>query len=273
MISNIQTDILILCVLYNQPLSSSKTFKSLLMYNHNVMLIDNSNQSFLDIPITSTWEYVNFINNPGLGHAYNYAVQYAKEKGYDWILITDQDTHFPSNAIEIYGNAIENNPDIKLFLPKVKIRNGKFMSPVKSMHYFSQLTMSPPLENINPAKYAIINSGLCINVDAFLEVGGYNEKVWLDFADIQFIERFANKYNKAYVVDLECIQSFSNEDQDSNQKMNRYKLFCDSIKHYEPINQFNKFWIFCVTLKRALSLSKQLTSLKPLYIFIKYYII
>lgn len=268
-----QNQILICLVIYNEVINNTKAYKSLVIHNvNNTFIYDNSTDILLNKNSSTSKGYFHDSYNSGLSKAYNFAAKYAKDKGYKWILLTDQDTFFPENAIEIYYNAIENNPDIKLFLPRVKIGNGGFMSPVKSIHYFSKIAMQCPLGIINPEKYSIINSGLCINIDAFFKVGGYNEKVWLDFADIQFIERFANKYDKAYVLDLECIQSFSNEEQDISQKINRYKLFCNSIKHYESTNRFNKFWIFCIVLKRALSLSRQSKSFKPFSIFAKYYI-
>lgn len=265
--------ILIVSIIYNEVLYESNTYRTLYHNLSDVFIIDNSEESpNKKVPLKESWIYLEQKNNPGISKSYNIAAEYAKRKGYNWILLTDQDTTFPPDAIDVYKSAIENNPRIKMFLPKVKIMIGEFMSPVKSTHYFSRLSHYSPSGRINPKKYAIINSGLCINVDAFFEAGGYNEKVWLDFADIQFIEKFAKKYDEAYVIDLECIQSFSNEGQNINQKINRFKLFCDSIKHYEPSNRLNIFWIFCVTLKRAVSLCKQSKSIKPLSILVKYYL-
>ena len=253
---------------------STIAYKSLICRKlNNTILYDNSINAEFNNSYSSYEGYIWDSNNSGLSAAYNFAAKYAQNKGYKWLLISDQDTYFPNNAVEAYEHAIKTNPDIKLFLPKVVTANGKIMSPVKSTHYFSRLSHHSPSGIINPEKYAIINSGLCINVEAFFEVGKYNEKVWLDFADIQFIERFAKKYKDAYVIDLECTQSFSNEGQNINQKINRFKSFCDSIRHYEPNNRLNKFWIFCVTLKRALSLSKQSKSIEPLSIFVKYYLL
>ncbi len=125
---------------------------------------------------------------------------------------------------------------------------------------------------INPKKYGIINSGLLISLDAFFFVGGYNDRVSVDFADFQFIERYSNVFKEAYVVDVTCKQSFSNEGQTIEQKLTRYKMFCNSLKNYEPIKARNRLWISMVVIKRALSLCIESRKLSPLSFLIKYYL-
>lgn len=267
--------ILVVVVCFNQSIDKSLSisfFKNQSQY-FDLIIYDNSTIHYpcdtLDIA------QINIIrdeNNSGLSKAYNYAASFAKENGYDWLLIADQDTFFPENALEIYNSAIKDNPDISLFIPKVKTQGKKYMSPVKMRHYVTKLQDSCPIGIINPSDYGIINSGLLIKVDAFWAVGGYNEKVWLDFADFQFIERFGSKFDKAFVVDMECVQSFSNEEQSISQKLSRYKHFCTSVKHYEPVNKLNKFWINLIVFKRAGSLCIQSKSLSPIITYFQKYL-
>ncbi len=217
--------------------------------------------------------YVSDIENGGVSKAYNEAAIFAKENGYNWLLIADQDTFFPSSIYEKYYDALLQNTTINLILPKVRVaKEGKYMSPVRKNHFFSRLSDSVPTGQINPAHYSIINSGILVKVDAFLNVGGYNENVWLDFADFQFIERFTKKYDKAFVVNVECIQSFSDEIPDIHQKIYRFKLFCSSVKYFEPRKLIDHIWIFGVVVKRCLSLVLQSHSLKPFSIIRKYYL-
>lgn len=270
--------ILICTVLFNQNLENCNSFKSLLNSYDDVIIIDNSSSKIIINEIVAKnnkWKYVRYPSNPGLSFAYNYASKYALENGYNWMLISDQDTIFPEGAIDVYLSTLKENPDIKLFVPKVLVLAGteKYMSPVRMIHYFTKLSTNCPSGIINPTSYGIINSGLLINISAFWEVGGYNEKVWLDFADFQFIERFGTKYNKACVINCECEQHFSNEVQTINQKLARFKYFCSSLKHYHPVNKANYFWIITVALKRALSLCIKSKSLKPISILTKDFIL
>lgn len=272
--------ILIALVLYNSILEESQAFNSLcnnsiLNQNNNIkfLIYDNScHTNYPTLPHNLIAYYASDPQNGGISKAYNYAANYAKKKGFEWLLFADQDTVFDYHILMKYITSIKNNPDINLFLPKIRISyNGSYMSPVKKNHFICRLSDDVPSGMINPRNYGIINSGLLINVDAFLNVGGYNERVWLDYSDFQFIERFSQKYDKAFVIDGECIQSFSNDTPDIEQKINRFKLFCSSVKHFEPTKKSDLFWIFTSVVKRALSLSLQTRSNKPLIILFREY--
>lgn len=273
--------LLIVIVIYETKIYDSVAFKSLSenitdnYVNFKIIIYDNSKCKSEEISFRDSLleNYIWDSNNGGVSKAYNYAARYAKANGFDWLLLADQDTIFPRNIIENYIEAINNNQDIKLFLPKVRVApNGKFMSPVKNYFFITSLSNTAPSKIINPSKYGIINSGMLINVDAFWNVGGYNNKVWLDYSDFQFIERFSNKYHKAFVIDNECIQSFSNDNPDFNQKITRFKLFCSSVKNYQALKPLNKLWIGYSVLKRAISLTVKSRGIEPLYIFLKYYL-
>lgn len=273
--------LLIIIVIYEAIIKECVAFKSLcgsISYKgcfSKILLYDNSKtMSEVDFSgNTNIEKYIWDASNGGVSKAYNYAAKYAKEHGFDWLLIADQDTFFPNNIILFYKEAVHNNPDIKLFIPKVRIsENGRFLSPVKNRFFFTRISNIVSSGIINPAKFGIINSGILINVDSFLNVGGYNEKVWLDYSDFQFIERFSYKYNKAYVVNCECIQSFSDDIPDVNQKIRRFKLFCSSVKFYQPVRAINKLWIGISVLKRTISLTLQSRSLKPMVIFLNDYL-
>ncbi|MBD5267197.1 MAG: hypothetical protein HDS41_03265 [Bacteroides sp.] len=269
-------NLLVVIILYKKDLEDSIAYQTLTKASAKSFLIyDNSPVPGKTPSVhNAKIHYVSDTSNQGLSHAYNYAADYAIKHGFDWIFISDQDTFFHDGIIREYDRAVKENPDIKLFLPHVRIAvDGKYMSPVKINRYFAKLSDSAPAGIINPGNYAIINSGMMINTAAFINAGGYNEKVWLDFADFQFIERFARKYDRAFVIDLDCIQSFSDKEDTITQKIARYKNFCSSVKHYQPIKASDRFWIFLVTLKRCASLCAQSKKLTPISIFLKEYIL
>lgn len=269
-----KTKILQVIVIYNIQFDD---LKNKIPSHLDCIIIDNSYESLIKpknrLKGKTNFIYVHFPNNPGLSYAYNYACEYAANKGYNWILISDQDTIFPENYYLIYEAAVKNNPQIKLFCPKVIIPNGKYLSPVPLRHFFPRFEHSVPTGIINISNFAIINTGLLINVKAYQEIGGYNNKVWLDYADFQFIERFNKYYSEGYVIDITLTQSFSNEVENIIDKINRFKKFCSSIKHYESSSYKNKIFIHLAVLKRTLSLCSQSKSLIPFRIFFKNYIL
>lgn len=266
--------ILVVIVIYNMKLSESKAYNSLgKCKNAKFFVYDNSPTIHPGKYNDNVLLYVNDTNNGGLSKAYNYAAKYADKNGFKWLLLADQDTYFPENILSIYYSAIEENREMMLFVPKVRINKQKYLSPVKNNHYISYLSNNCPTGKIDSSKYGVINSGMLINIRAFWNVGGYNEKVWLDFSDYQFLKRFSSMYKEIFVVDIECMQSFSNEDHNFDEKLKRYKCFCSSLKNYKPLRSFNKFWIGLMVFKRALSLSLSIKSFSPLLIYINKYLL
>lgn len=268
-------NILIVIVLYEESLFSCTTYKTLIdaCKCRDVYIYDNSPQSchtYDDFP--SSWKYISDTTNPGLSYAYNRAAEYAKKNGYEWMLLTDQDTIFSYNIIEKYINAINNNQDIMLFAPQFKTTKDKWFSPVRLFHNINLHT-----NMILPGRYALknyspINSGMVINVDAYMQVGGYNESVFLDYSDFQFIEKFKQKYPHFFLLDAVCEQNFSNEIQSKRQKYNRFHLFCRSLRNFQCDSMFDKLGIHFIVIKRCISLSLQYLSVTPISIMVKNYL-
>jgi GT2 family glycosyltransferase len=193
--------ILVVIVLYNQSIEESNSYNSLirnydefydkLFIYDNSMIAQNSIHDFDGIKQC----YFHDPSNPGLSKVYNKAARYAVDHNYEWLLLLDQDTTFPPNILVEYRKAIKENHSVKLFTIKTKLSNSnKYMSPTIIKNKKTNYADSVPNGLTNLSRYSMINSGLMINTMAFLEVGGYNEELWLDFSDHEFIERFKKQY-------------------------------------------------------------------------------
>lgn len=263
-------------VLYNQKVWDCNTYHTLVSSNSELPLFiyDNSPEpQHKPVEFAKNVKYVSDISNPGLSYAYNRAADYAKEKGYPWMLILDQDTLFTPNIIDEYTQAIRQNPDIKLFAPPMMLlENEKYMSPVKVRCRLAHPSKSVPNGVVSLKTYSPINSGMMINLEAFREAGGYNERVKLDFSDYQFVERFSKKQDSFYVLSSVCRQEYSNEVQSKEQKLHRYGLFCNSLKACDKVGISDKVGDFYVVFKRMCSLILQTKSLKPISIFTRKYL-
>ena len=264
-----ESKILFVVVLYNERLSDCNTYKTLLCNydNYPLFVYDNSPIS-MNYHVRSNLFYVHDSSNPGISFAYNQAAIFAKENNYEWMLFLDQDTIFPSNIIQDYLISMENNPQIKMFLPRVMANNDYYMSPSISRFRISYLSLQAPIGIISLKKYTAINSGLLVNIDAFINVGGYDESVFLDFSDHEFIRRFRMKYESVFVIDSVCMQNFSSLTQSSDQKNKRFSLFCLSLINCNRRNLFDSFCVFIIIIKRMLVLLRQTNSLVPLKILI-----
>ena len=264
--------ILYCIVLFKCDLEHSKTYSSLLNddYRSWLYIYDNSPEPH-NITRPNTI-YVHDKNNSGLSVAYNSASLYAKGHGFEWVLLLDQDTDFTNIRIEDYLNAISQNPNIYLFAPKVRVGSGLYMSPCVLKHKSGHLMSCVPSGIIDLEKYSIINSGMCVNVKAMIYCGGYNEKVFLDYSDIEFLDRFKKNYPTAYIINKEIIQNLSALSDDKATTINRYRLFCRSVKHCHSSVWTDKLWFLIVVARRGLSICLRNATIEPLKIFFKEYL-
>ncbi len=260
----LSTRIVCAIVIFNTRLTHSSTYKTLILPNSDkidrLLVFDNSQESqYEEIPFKhGDYHYYWDKSNPGVSTHYNKAAQYAQENGYQWLLLLDQDTIFPINAISCYQKAMTEFPHERLFVPKHKISNGRYLSPANACKKLKKHvdTGIVPID-----KYDIINSGMLINVYDFIAVGGYKEDVNLDFSDFQFIERLRKRVDKLVILNMECTQDFSNEEQDEQKIIKRYKLFCKNACNFETESLKHKTKIIYFTLKHTLALCMRFKSL------------
>ena len=263
--------ILIVVVLYNQRIEDCKTYQT---FFHapglDVFIFDNSYESHMrgeELP--KGWCYRHDSSNPGLSHAYNEAARYAQEKGYEWVLLCDQDTNFANGIIENYRQAMIDYPDIPLIVPVIECNNG-IMSPHK-LPFVKPIELHGQILDLH--KYMPINSGMAVRLKEFFDVGGYKDSVFLDYSDFDFIRLFRRKYPYLYVMNVTCKQDFSNDTNTSQQKLNRFKLFCKSLKACDKPSFKDKIYYSYIINKRMFSLMLSEKSFKPLLINFKYYVL
>jgi GT2 family glycosyltransferase len=262
--------ILIVIVLYQQSLEKSAAYRSLKSnfnnhdFGHEFFIYDNS-------PLQqSTLERVHYIHddrNLGLSCAYNQAAQFAKKNGFEWLLLSDQDTNYPNNILKKYIYVIQNYLAIKLIVPKVRTRRGFLLSPCRYVHKRGKYLKSIESGKLSFNHLSVINSGMMIRVDAFINAGGYNEKVPLDLSDHQFIERYKRKEQFFWVLDAEVLQDFSNEETNADKLYDRFRAFVSAVKNCERTNVMDSIDYFMLVFKRAMKLTlrtKQIRFIKHL---------
>lgn len=275
-----ENTICLVIVLYNELLYDTKTYKSLISKynidgcNIGLFIWDNSPKQLHD-----PHEFKNGVcykytgKNVGVSKAYNEAAVYSKLNDYEWILLLDQDTIFPPLVLEEFQKVVNENQSVKLFTLKTKVVSGKYMSPSIYRHKISHLSNKmPPTGVLKLSNYSAINSGLLINVEAFLLTGGYNERVWLDYSDHEFIQRFKKIYKEVYIIDKESLQSFSStEERDYNNLIKRYKILCECVKNCQKETIQDKIEYSFLLLKRAFSLIIKTGNLFFLSVFFNYF--
>lgn len=264
-------DILFVIVFYKCTLNESRTYNSLIRGRTDISIFIYDNSPYSQNINQPNIIYQHDPNNRGISFAYNMAANYAQEHQYKWILILDQDTTFENNALSKYLEAITKYPSISLFAPTHKISNGKFISPTKYFHRTSKPANSVPQGIVPLLPYAPINSGMLIKLDAFWQAGGYEDSVWLDFSDIQFIEKIRKVIDYFYVIDTTCIQDFSVLNSDIESQKHRFSIFCQCAKACKRKSIKDHIDYLYVTAKRCISLVIKNKNLSFISIYLNNY--
>lgn len=277
------SDIQFVIVLYKCKLQDSATFISLsaaleketIEHKADLFIYDNSPYEQQNSPVNDYWNitYKSDLFNSGLSVAYNMAASHAKYHAKKYLLLLDQDTTFPIDTIRVYLESINSNTDIKLFAPILKIENGRIMSPCRYVNKWGKLInhISPGIHSLK--NYVPVNSGLCVSVDAFFLVGSYNEKIKVDGADFQFIERFKKKLSSTfYVLNLEIAQDFSLFETNLNNILPRFKIFLTDVKNFDRAGWLDNYYYGRIAIIRTIKLLLQTKKRVILNYYIKYYL-
>jgi len=272
--------VLFVIVLYNNDLKQSITFNSMtknlekLNLNADIIVYDNTFKPIYKNkkPNYPNWNitYIHDKKNSGVSKAYNKAAKIAKKNEKEWIFLLDQDTMFPEDSLVQYLRAIDNF-DSNLFVPKLKV-NNKIYSPANFFlkRGFPIDTLSKGFHDITGK--TILNSGVLIKLETFEIVGGFNEKIKLDFSDIYFFEKYKRYYTKFYLLDVECKHGFSDNENGFKSSLTRYKFFCDGAIEFSN-NFFSYINLFLIVFLRGIKFSLRFKTIDFMKIFINHFLL
>ena len=267
--------ILYVITLYGCMLEEAATFKTLFHgdknYFKDIFVYDNSpmkqNESI------KVGKYIHDICNGGLGKAYNAACVYAKENGYQWLMLLDQDTYFPENAIENYNEAIVSQSSVSMITPRHIIENGKFISPTPYHMFTSHVCTDAPTGIVKFSDASPINSGMLVSVESFCHSGGYYENIWLDFSDVAFIEKYKKLYHEYYVMaNVICRQTFSGIETDKKKIYQRFCIYLECARNFRKCVHGISLALTVATIRPTLSRTLKTLNLKYIFAYFKYYL-
>lgn len=199
-------------------------------------------------------EYRHYPHNPGVSQAYLAGATYAREHGYRWLLLLDQDTHFPLESWQAYQAARDKWPGYVLYSPQ--LWSGKLgISPAPI--YFGRTFASKnlPTGPYTIAAYNPINAGMLVALDAYLAVGGHEPTVYLDFSDFAFLRKFKQLHKHAVAVPFSVQHGLSGtETRTLEQDYVRFSHYCRCMKAFARLGG-PWFWLYFWTIIRAVMLS------------------
>lgn len=269
---------LLVVVIYNKRISDLQFLKT---YNKSqgsvidIFLYDNSKkaQSIPQLEGLNIY-YEHDENNSGVSRAYNRAYLKARELEKNVMLLLDQDTDFKLYYLEKYMNSYARFKNDYLYAPIVcstdmqKIYSPFFLNGfVGKVQSFNSFKFE---YKYDLSTMSVINSGLMIPLNLFEKIGGYNEKLKLDFSDVYFIERYKNLNNKIILVDVYLEHSLSgDEGKNFNNEYIRYMHYCNGAKELSTSLALSLWW---VVLRRMLILVLKYKSSKFIGIYFHYFL-
>ena len=275
--------VLFVVVLYKQQLEDSLTLKSLneklRIWNicADVVVYDNSPQESGLLPNFS-WENFNIIyhhdaNNPGVSTAYNYGATLALDLQKEWLLLLDQDTTFEADYLDKNILAIAKYPDVSLFAPVLKLKNGIIFSPSIPKHKRGYPPKNVTYGKLSLWQFSPVNSGVLIKTELFHAAGGYNEKVKLDFSDFQFMERVRKIDDHFVLVESVALQDFSSFEPSIKKQETRFIQYLDDAYYADKPHFSDKIGFFYAVSRHAFGLTIKLKSFSFLSLYIRKFII
>lgn len=262
--------VFVVIVLYNKAITDLMTLKTAIAENYNILIYDNSPnpQSVPNIDGIKII-YQHDASNSGVSRAYNVAALKAKELGCDVVLLLDQDTGFSLDFLSMYEAAYHEYGVSYLYAPVVcNAAKTKVYSPAFINHFvgkaqaFESFVFS---EEYNLNGMSVINSGLMIPLVMFEKIGGFNEKLKLDFSDYYFIEKYKALNKNIILVAVYLKHSISgDEGKNFAQEYNRFRYFCYGARELSSLLGVLLWW---APFRRLLRLILKYKSLKfiPIY--------
>lgn len=206
----------IIVVLYN-ALPKAYIFD---IEQYNVIIVDNTPNRNLAIGGENI-TYIPLMDNLGIAKALNEGFMIAKSKGAEWVLTMDQDSELRPDMIPEYIQFLRsNNEKIGLLAPLINMYAGE-EKQVSNTYY-----------RIDEA----ITSGSLISMEAFDNVGGFKEELFIDGVDFEFCWNLKKHGYSIYQLNSVVMQHQLGETKE-------YKLFGKHIFYVTNHNFIRRYYM------------------------------
>lgn len=160
-------------VLYNPDRSIIKNIESYLNFLNVLYVVDNSDKIDEDLVndlrlLSSNIIHIPQYNNIGVASALNLSARLAINEKYNWLLTMDQDSYFQRTDFFNKWTRIVSNDKIGLIAASYTIEYDRWQKEYSA--------------EFNEIHFAI-TSGDVINLKAWNEVGGFEDKLFIDEVD------------------------------------------------------------------------------------------
>lgn len=164
-------------VLYHPEINVIENIKTYLPQIERLYVVNNSERP-LDPKISSFLlsdkiKVINNLENLGIAKALNQGAIIAIDEGFDYLLTMDQDSKFLDNFIDIMISILEKDSKIGILAPYI-IHEKDPIKPQNDDCFDITVAMT---------------SGCILKLEAFKEIGGFLEELFIDYVDNEYCLR------------------------------------------------------------------------------------
>lgn len=182
------TNICVIIILYNSTAEQIKNVEAL-RYDYTVVAVDNSDE---EIKLDNA-HYISLHGNKGIAAAQNVGIKWAKEHGYRYVLLLDQDSKIDEDFVE---NLHKDFLRIKEIDSKVGFVGPVFVDEVSKQEYKNYTDKDEAFTKTS----ALIASGCLISMECLDIVGGMDESLFIDLVDFEWCWRAESNGYSGYMT-------------------------------------------------------------------------
>lgn len=192
-------NVISIIVLYNPSLVLLKRlYMSLYKQVNSIIFIDNSEnisikkdvKKWLNESFSININYIDLYKNYGIAYAQNRGIEFAKRLGARFVLLLDQDSALPRNMVSdvmmVYKNLVSDGHKVATVGPSfLDEKTNELAKIIRHRNLRVHKSIPNQLQSFEIADY-VISSGSLIPVEVLNEVGDMNEKLFIDWVDIEW---------------------------------------------------------------------------------------
>jgi len=165
-------------------LKLEKNINEISKYAERIYLLDNTPlKDNICIPVYQKCVVIKNNKNIGLSSAFNIALNVARNEGFEYTILFDQDSYLRKESFDILeAEYLKYSKDYNLMCvgPSLNIYGNAVITPNWSLN-----KLPHDVEGIDSV-LNIITSGMFLNINKALAIGGFNEDYPVDFCDFFF---------------------------------------------------------------------------------------
>lgn len=188
-----------------------KTVGSLAPQVQRIIVVDNTPAAAITcvtqvaekLSLLEQLEYIPLHKNFGIGYAQNRGIEHARQAGYRYVLLSDQDTEFPPDCVTVlmrtFTDLTSQGERVAAVAPAHANAFAPEMPPFFVGFGLFWLTYVRARSGAHEISGAIA-SGKLINLDCIDDVGLMNEPLFIDWVDFEWCWRALSKGWKVFGV-------------------------------------------------------------------------